>query len=175
MKQDGDRWKAYRLNNFSHNTLTYNGQLHKVDGIAKIISSTPHPEHKTIVDLTDALNLPKGATAIRTFQLIASTNPPSITITDEIKDLKPNDTITWRMITSAATTAPKEYSFQLTQDNKSANLTLESSEAISCAATPVSPPNPHDQIPNNHTNITLTAKSNESGQINIQATFTINP
>ncbi|GJM64166.1 heparinase II/III domain-containing protein [Persicobacter diffluens] len=33
-KQDSDRWKVFRLNNFAHNTLTIDGKLHKADGRA---------------------------------------------------------------------------------------------------------------------------------------------
>jgi hypothetical protein len=34
--QDAERWTVYRLNNYSHSTLTVNGELQRVDGYAKI-------------------------------------------------------------------------------------------------------------------------------------------
>ncbi len=34
--QDAERWTLYRLNNCSHNTLTVNGELQRVEGYARI-------------------------------------------------------------------------------------------------------------------------------------------
>jgi len=39
-KQNSDRWKVFRNNNFSHNTLTLDGQLQYVQGFSDIISVT---------------------------------------------------------------------------------------------------------------------------------------
>lgn len=170
MKQDGDRWKAFRLNNFSHNTLTRNGKLHDIAGTATIISSTAHPEHKTVVDLSETLDLPKNATAIRTFQMNTTTNPPSITITDEISNLQPTEKITWHMLTSAKTTKTGDHQFLLSQNKKSATLILESARATSTSS-PVIPPQPYDDIPKGYTSIHMTAQPDDSGKIVIKATF----
>lgn len=37
-KQEGDRWKLFRLNNYSHNTLTLGNRLQRVDAMTRIVS-----------------------------------------------------------------------------------------------------------------------------------------
>ena len=39
-KQDSDRWRVYRLNNFSHSTLTLGSQLHNVGGMSVVVPNS---------------------------------------------------------------------------------------------------------------------------------------
>ena len=89
-KQDGDRWKLFRYNNFSHNTLTVNDQLQQVSGFAPIIRYSPDsPFSHAVIDMTAVYNgqlkkalrggaiLPSGAVLIQD-QLQASDTPANI-------------------------------------------------------------------------------------------------
>ena len=52
-EQDGDRWKIFRLNNFSHNTLVIDDQLQVAAGDAPIVAFSDDPEKPySIVDMT---------------------------------------------------------------------------------------------------------------------------
>lgn len=167
--QNSQRWTVYRLNNFSHNTLTYNGGLHRVKSEAKILDSVGPPDNRTEVDLTAPLGLPKGAKAIRTFQINGENR--TATITDMISGLRPGDTITWNMMTRA-TAAPKSGGFALESNGKRILLDLASDPPetpVSTSADP--PPLPHDETNPGITKISLEAKADTSGHMKIRATF----
>ena len=53
MAQTSQRWEVFRYNNFSHSTLTINGQLQHVNGNATVVKSTANPMHiNTVMDLS---------------------------------------------------------------------------------------------------------------------------
>jgi len=163
---DSDRWTVFRLNNFSHNTLTYNDKLHDVDGAARIISSN---NDQTILDLTESLGLPKGASARRTFQV----NPdgPGITIIDTLSGLNLDDTIDWNMLTRAKV-MKRDHGFELEMSGQKLHLNLSASNASSSSSKPIDPPsNEHDQNNPGVHQIKLRATASASGKIEITAVF----
>jgi hypothetical protein len=167
MTQDSDRWQVFRLNNFSHNTLTYNGQLHIMKGKSVITSSKGEPEHETLLDLAPPLGLPKNATATRRFKM--DTENRSITITDSLKGLKANDLITWRIFTPAAANATDD-GFLLSFDQTKMRLKLTSPQAVDKQTSPSDPPpKAYDEANPGITHIRLNAKADESGEIVIEA------
>lgn len=169
MTQDSDRWSVFRLNNLSHNTLTYNGQLHLMDGKSKILSSTGAPKHETLVDLAKPLGLPKNATATREFTMDEKNK--IITITDTLTGLKPNDIITWNLLTPASATAT-DTGFVFTQDKARMQLDLSSHQSTKPTTSPADPPpKPHDAPNPGITRIQLNATADKEGKILINATF----
>ncbi len=169
MTQDSPRWSVFRLNNFSHNTLTYNGQLHQMDGKSEILSSKSTPQHETLVNLAPLLELPKNATATRRFHM--DKEKRSITITDTLTGLKPKDKITWNLFTSATST-PTDTGFILTQDKATMQLDLSSPQSSKQTFSPADPPpKPHDEPNPGMTRIQLNATADKEGKILINATF----
>lgn len=169
MTQNSPRWSVFRLNNFSHNTLTYHGQLHQIDGKAVILSSKGTPQHQTLINLAPPLGLPKNATATREFSLDEKNK--AITITDTLTGLKPKDTITWNLFTPASATSTQN-DFILTQDKAKMQLDLSSPQSTKPLATPADPPpNPHDALNPSITRIQLNATADKEGKILIQAIF----
>jgi hypothetical protein len=167
MTQDSQRWSVFRLNNFSHNTLTYNGQLHQMDGKSEIISSTGAPQNETLVNLVSPLGLPKNATATRRFKM--DTDKHIITITDSLTGLKPNDKITWNLLTPASST-PTDTGFFLTQDKATMQLDLSSPQSTKPTSSPADPPpKPHDEPNPGITRIQLNATADKEGKIVIKA------
>lgn len=167
--QGSDRWTVFRLNNFSHNTLTYNGKIHRADGCAKIVSFAGEPGNRTEIDLTDALGLPAGASARRVFQF----NPKSlcVTITDTLSGLKPGDTIDWNMMTHAHANVQPE-GVELTLAGKTLLVSLVSSAPCKPTASPADPPpTAHDAANPGITRINLRATAGKSGQLTITAAF----
>lgn len=52
--QNSDRWKIFRYSNFAHNTLTVNGQLHNVRGVARIIRfSDADPRPFAVIEMSE--------------------------------------------------------------------------------------------------------------------------
>ena len=93
-KQNGDRWKVFRLGPFSHNTLTINGQLHNAEGDAKI---THFGDAGAIVDLSPVF-AQQAARVTRGFLFRAGKD---VTIRDEIEGLKAGDSVRFAMMTAA--------------------------------------------------------------------------
>ena len=94
MKQNSDRWRVFRLNNFSHNTLTLGGQLHKVTGDARIISFTTNA---ATVNLTAVFGGQAGS-VLRRFRV---SDTRTVTIRDDIGTAKPGLAVRWQMVTHA--------------------------------------------------------------------------
>jgi len=94
--QDSQRWSVFRLNNHSHNTLTIDGQLHRVAGSAQIVAfsnnaTTPF----AVLDLTSVFA--GQATAVkRGFRLVGER---SVLIQDELTGVKAGATVRWAMVT----------------------------------------------------------------------------
>jgi hypothetical protein len=97
--QDGERWKVFRLNNFSHNTLTINDELHRVNGHAEITHFSGAAESSSaILDLSQVFT-GQAQKVRRGF----SFHPASgVLVRDELEGLKFGDVVRWAMVTSAA-------------------------------------------------------------------------
>ncbi|MDQ3812662.1 MAG: heparinase II/III-family protein, partial [Armatimonadota bacterium] len=100
--QNGERWKVFRLNNFSHSTLTINNQLHRADGHAAITHFSAGDDPGAIVDLSAVFQ--EQATKVRrgfVFRLGSH-----VLMRDEIEGLKAGDTVRWAMLTKAEVSIP---------------------------------------------------------------------
>jgi len=103
--QDSDRWRVYRLNNFSHNTLTLDGELHNMTGDARITQFTTN---SAIVNLS-AVFAGQAENVTRSFVV---GKDRTVVIADEIRGAKPRLPVRWQMVTRA----------QVSPDNKRAEL-----------------------------------------------------
>lgn len=92
--QDSDRWRVYRLNNFSHNTLTLGGQLHNVTGDARITAFTTN---SATVDLSQIFAGQAGS-VVRQFSV---SDQRTVVVRDEITAAKPGLDVRWQMLTHA--------------------------------------------------------------------------
>ena len=98
MEQDGDRWKIFRNNNYSHNTLTVDGQLQQVNGFAPIVRYSDDSDFShVVIDLTQIYDgqLKK---AIRGAALLPS---GQILVQDELQATNQPATVRWKMVTPA--------------------------------------------------------------------------
>ncbi len=97
-KQTGQRWGVFRLNNFSHNTLVINNQLHKVDGKAEITRfSDDEKQAGAIVDLTPVF-AGQASKVTRGFSFQSGSHT---LIRDEIEGLKAGNMVRFAMLTKA--------------------------------------------------------------------------
>jgi oligo-alginate lyase len=110
MTQDSDRWRVFRLNNFSHNTLTLGGQLHKMKGDARITSFTAN---SATVNLTQIFAGQAGS-VVRRFSVGENRR---VEIRDEIVFAKPGLTVRWQMVTHAKISVDQDRA-TLRQDGK---------------------------------------------------------
>ena len=113
--QDGDRWKLFRYGNYSHNTLTVNGQYQRIDGSALIIrysddSKFPH----AVIDMT-TIYQGQLKKAIRGASLLPS---GQILIQDELQAADKPATVRWNMVTPAKVNIKSNNTAVLSQEQK---------------------------------------------------------
>lgn len=93
--QNSDRWRVFRLNNFSHNTLTIGNQLHRVDGAARITEFHDSPNPSASLDLSPVF-AGQATRVIRRFELGADR---TVFIRDELTGLAPGTNVRWALVT----------------------------------------------------------------------------
>lgn len=113
-KQQSERWNIFRLNNHSHNTLTFNNELQQVSGTAPIIQSTTDRAFlSATVDLTSVYK----DRAAKAWRGAAIVDQKFVVIKDEIESTT-GSTLTWAMITSAEAKMVNAQTAVLTQNGK---------------------------------------------------------
>jgi hypothetical protein len=119
-----DRWRVFRLNNHSHNTLTIDGQLHHALGHAPLIDWAVQPASHVAwasYDLSDVLAVKR---AVRTFRF--DTRGGRAAVRDQLSGLEPGTEVHWGMMTPA----------EIELRNTSAHLSLDARKLrIDAAAT----------------------------------------
>jgi len=143
-KQDSQRWQVYRLNNFSHGTLTIDGQLHRVGGHARITHFSDDASNPgAILDLSPAF-AGQAAQVRRGFRILPDRR---ILILDELNGLKPGVVVRWQMPTRASVTVDGTHA-TLVQDGKALGAALLASSGSSFGVEPASPPYDGFNAPN---------------------------
>lgn len=124
-KQDGQRWEIFRYNNFSHNTLTIDNALQRVDGSAPVTGFGDDPQFThAVTDITSSYKtlLSKAERGV------AICNRKYVLVKDEIKTLDKETTVRWAMLTPADVKL-KGKTAELTKDGKKLTLVLRGIEA----------------------------------------------
>jgi hypothetical protein len=168
MTPQSRRWTVFRLNQSSHNTLTYNRRPHDINGAAKILSSIGAPGNETVLDMSAPLGLPEGATAIRSFGIDGH---HTVTVTDTISGLRSGDTIDWHMMTRAKA-KPDQEGYQLSMGGENLDLTLSSDQATGISAADANPPpSGFDEENPGFTRILYRTRAGTDGKVVIRALF----
>ena len=97
-KQDSQRWQVFRLNNFSHNTLTIDGQLHRVAGSAEFVAFSGNRASAFGVLDMSAVFAGQATAVKRGYRMLEGR---SVLIQDEISGAKPGVSVRWAMVTGA--------------------------------------------------------------------------
>lgn len=120
-QQDSDRWKIFRLNNLSHNTLVINEQLQHAKGYATLKSFQGEPDPQTVLDLSEVY---KGQATLveRTGKLLSATE---LQISDRVEGLKPGAKVRWQMMTSAKPATTDSSTIKLSIKDKSLKLRIK--------------------------------------------------
>ena len=98
-RQDSQRWQVFRLNNRSHNTLTIDDQLQRVEGNARIVGFLAAVENPcVIVDLTPVY----AGQASRVLRGFRVQQDHGVLVQDELSGLRAGADVRWAMVTAAA-------------------------------------------------------------------------
>lgn len=95
--QDCERWTLLTKNNYGHNTLTINGELHKTEGLATITNFKDGMKPEATVDMTATL----GDNIERAERRFVKDSPTSILIEDRMVTNDATKMITWQLMTAA--------------------------------------------------------------------------
>jgi len=118
--QDSERWSVYRLNNFSHSTLTVNDQLQRVDGYSKIETWSDDPDFRfATIDMSslysgELFSAKRGAGIV---------DQEYVVVRDELRTGDEPATVRWQMLTEADVELRDESSAILRRDGQ--ELTLQ--------------------------------------------------
>lgn len=124
--QDAVRWTIFRLNNFSHSTLTFDNQLQKVTGYAKIDKYS---------DAENFMNAVSDITSMYEGQIkkaergVALKDQEYVVIKDELETLGNPITVRWNMLTLADVELT-ENGAVLSKDGKKLFLKVNASKKI---------------------------------------------
>jgi hypothetical protein len=142
--QDSDRWAVYRLNNHSHNTLTFDGQLHRVAGHASVERFFAEADRRfAILDLSPVFAGQVGQVR-RGFQLQPDRG---FIVQDEIVGLTAGQTIRWQMATRAEA-ALHGSTATLTQDGRTLTVRVLAPAGARFTVVPADPPDNGYNAPN---------------------------
>ncbi len=124
--QDSNRWKFFRVNSLSHNTLSIGGELQRVAGVNPIIAVTEDPDNmSTTIDMSAAY---KGQ-AESIIRKIAIVDKQYIMIEDIYKGIAENQSLIWNMATGAK--------IELKDNNRKAALSIGEKKIYAEIVSPV--------------------------------------
>jgi len=163
-KQNSDRWRVFRLNNLSHNTLTIGNQLHRVDGAARITEFHDTPQPEAALDLSPVF-AGQAVHVIRRFELGANR---TVSIHDELTGVAPGTNVRWAMVTKADVNISGNHA-TLRQAGKTLQATLRSPAEATFTVIPADPPVDDFDAPNPNTRILIVnVTAPASGQIQLE-------
>ncbi|WP_114750613.1 heparinase II/III domain-containing protein [Pleomorphovibrio marinus] len=124
--QDAERWSVFRLNNFVHNTLTFDGELQRVDGYAKI--DKYGDEENLAFAQSDISTVYKDQ--VEQFQRgVAIVDQAYVLVRDEINNKSGKTHMRWNMLTSANVEVSEDGA-TLTKDGKTLTLRMMGLENV---------------------------------------------
>ena len=113
-RPDGQRWKYFRNNNFSHNTLSIDHKIQYANGEAFVCEEHTDAKQPSVkLDMT-TLYKDQASSVFRTFKLL---NDYTIEIMDEVDLLSPQSIVSWIASTKAQVEV-KENRVRLTHEGK---------------------------------------------------------
>jgi hypothetical protein len=125
--QDSDRWKVFRHNNYSHNTLTVNGELQHVEAHGSIVKNNFSDQFRsTVVDLSSAYS-GQLKSALRG---IALAENAYVIIRDELVNNQEAAMVRWAMLSYDSIQFIDDHEAIIRKDGKALSfLILEPKEA----------------------------------------------
>ena len=141
-KQYSQRWKVFRLNNFSHNTLTFNDSLQRVTGYAKIDAFTVSKDRISASSDLSSIYKDQVKSVSRS---ISIENKEFVTVKDEIETLENPTKMRWTLLTEAKPVLLQATNtIQLSKNGKTLLIKINSSEKITLKTWSTVSPNDFD-------------------------------
>ena len=138
--QDAERWTVFRMNSYSHNVLTVDGELQRVNGYAKIDKYSEEQEFRYAISDVGTVyryHLNKAKRGV------AMVNDQYVVIQDEIETLDKSTSIRWNMLTYAQVNLTTDGAM-LVQDGKQLYLKVNLTEDFTMKTWSTAPTNDYD-------------------------------
>ena len=139
--QNSGRWTVMRYNNYHHNTITLNENLHNVKGYASFTDVIDTDEEKgVVIDMTEVLQN-DAVSATRTVKLV---DEKDLVVYDRVQTPDDKDVhYTWRMVTNGKPVVKKNMII-LTADGKTMYLKAKSNLKFKYATWSAEPQKDYD-------------------------------
>lgn len=163
--QRADRWKVFRNNNFSHNTLVIDDQLQNAAGHAAIIRFSGDPVFPhTVVDTTTAY----GSEVASAFRGMALLPGGSVLVRDHLTGLTPGAEVRWIMMTRADSGPAGGSTLVLEENHSKLELTVHTEQPAFWEVADVSEPlNPWDSPNPEMKRVSFTTIAPASGALDL--------
>lgn len=138
--QDAQRWTVFRMNNFSHATLTINDQHQQVSGYAQIDRYADHPEFSFA--LSDISSVYTGQLK-QAQRGVAMVEGSYVVIRDEVQTLDQPTRLRWQILTPAAVSL-SEKGAELRQQGKTLMLKVSGPDNLVMRTWSTAPTNDYD-------------------------------
>ena len=143
MSQNSQRWQVFRYNNFVHNTLTVNNQLHKVDGKAEFVSYSSNALFMNgIVDMSKVF---EGQLS-KSLRGVAIVNGQYVAVRDEVTATGKETSVRWTLLTSAEAKITGKNTIELKKDGKKLKIEVAEPAKVTMKIWPTTPPNDYDAL-----------------------------
>ncbi|MET7257265.1 heparinase II/III domain-containing protein [Dyadobacter fermentans] len=139
--QNSQRWEVFRLNNFAHNVLSFDGRLTNAKGYARIDGATEAgPNKMVITDLSEMYQ--DQAKGVR--RGLGIIDQRYAVVRDEIECGQKETVMRWNMLTSADVRIVDGKTVELSQNGKKMLLIFDTQTPISIRTWPTTPPHDYD-------------------------------
>lgn len=138
--QHAEKWSIFRLNNYSHSTLTVNDSLQRVDGYAKI---DKHSDNEKFMYATSDISSLYGGKLKSAIRGAGVVNGAYTVIRDELETMENSTKIRWNLVTPAKVKLTKTGA-TLTKDGKTLYLKVKTSSKYEMMTWSTAPTNDYD-------------------------------
>ena len=135
------RWQVFRYNNYTHNTLTVNNQLHVVNGAADIVSYSSTAGFMNVI--ADMSKVFEGQ-LLHSLRGLAIIDGQYVVVRDEIAATDKDATVRWTMLTSAEAKITGKNSIELKKDGKKLELRVAEPANVTMKTWTTKSPNDYD-------------------------------
>ncbi|MDR6804756.1 hypothetical protein J2Y45_002936 [Dyadobacter sp. BE34] len=139
--QNSQRWEVFRLNNFAHNVISFDGQLTNAKGYARIDGAVGMGPNKMVITNLSEMYQDQAKEVRRGLGII---DQRYAVVRDEIECGQKETVMRWNMLTSADVRIVDGKTVELSQNGKKMLLVFDTQTPISIRTWPTTPQHDYD-------------------------------